>query len=286
MNRVFNPDKNFCFTRHLSGTHTISTRDVQRAVAAPDKYWQVGDTIKIGFIQGMPVDINFVKQVHSQLFSLINLNVEYTTNLSESDIRIAFQEGDGSWSYIGTDALYIAKSQPTINFGWLDQAVVLHETGHALGLYHEHQNPTGGIQWNRNQVIQDLSGPPNNWSLDQIEHNVFRTHDPANVDSTPFDEHSIMLYFFPSSWVLSGPGAGNRNTELSDVDIAFLQTVYSENPNVTLTAQDIFTRERDIDCLREEHIVFLLNKVGIESTEDDLKVDNVRKLWNYINLNR
>ena len=32
---------------------------------------------------------------------------------------------------------------------------VLHETGHALGLGHEHQNPNGNIEWNDlNQVSQ------------------------------------------------------------------------------------------------------------------------------------
>jgi hypothetical protein len=38
-------------------------------------------------------------------------------------------------------------------------------------LQHEHQNPSGGIQWNREAVIADLSGPPNNWKIEMIENN-------------------------------------------------------------------------------------------------------------------
>jgi hypothetical protein len=48
-----------------------------------------------------------------------------------------------------------------------DDAACVHEFGHALGLIHEHQNPNRAIQWNRDAVINDLQGPPNNWDLKQ-----------------------------------------------------------------------------------------------------------------------
>ena len=51
--------------------------------------------------------------------------------------------------------------------------MILHEFGHALGLIHEHQNPIQAIDWNKPAVIADLSGPPNNWDRDTIEHNMF-----------------------------------------------------------------------------------------------------------------
>ena len=92
-----------------------------------------------------------------------------------------------------------------MNYGWLtdestdDQVrrVVLHEFGHALGLIHEHQNPNRAIQWNRDAVIQDLQGPPNNWDLETIENNMFRKYDPASVHSSPVDAQSIMMYPIP-----------------------------------------------------------------------------------------
>ena len=69
-----------------------------------------------------------------------------------AEIRIAFRQGNGSWSHLGTFCRQITDDdEPTMNYGWLTpdsddvelRSVVLHEFGHALGLIHEHQNPDG-----------------------------------------------------------------------------------------------------------------------------------------------
>ena len=64
-----------------------------------------------------------------------------------------------------------------MNLGFLDGGTAGHEFGHAIGLAHEHQNPAGGIEWNEARVIQDLSGPPNNWDEAQIRHNVLKKYE-------------------------------------------------------------------------------------------------------------
>ena len=77
----------------------------------------------------------------------------------DAQIRISFKE-EGSWSYLGKDALQIAAGKPTMNYGWLtpdsqDQEysrVVLHEFGHALGAIHEHQAPGVTIPWDKTAV--------------------------------------------------------------------------------------------------------------------------------------
>src|SRR5207253_8077324 len=105
-------------------------------------------------------------------------------NDPNAEVRIAFDPSSGSWSYIGTDVLTIPAGQPTMNYGWLTPTtddteysrVVIHEFGHTLGCIHEHQNPAGGIKWNKAQVMHDLMGPPNNWSADQVENNMFRRY--------------------------------------------------------------------------------------------------------------
>ena len=69
-----------------------------------------------------------------------------------------------------------------MNFGWLRPGtpleeymrVVLHEFGHALGLIHERQNPSGGIQWNKPVVYRYYQGPPNFWVPQQVDINLFR----------------------------------------------------------------------------------------------------------------
>lgn len=120
---------------------------------------------------------------------------------------------------------------PTMNFGWLtpdstDQSlrrVVLHEFGHVMGLHHEHINPNGKIEWNRDAVIRDLSGPPNSWSLDVINRNMFDA--PKDLVTTPLDAHSIMMYPIPTTWLMSGTPIG-LNSELSDTDKNFIRQQY------------------------------------------------------------
>ncbi len=128
---------------------------------------------------------------------------------------------------------YFPKSEPTINFGWLKpglaaeeySGVVLHEFGHALGMIHEHQSPCGGMQWNEAAVIADLSGPPYYWSESTIHINVFNRYSQEQSNFSDFDPKSIMLYTFPKHWAV-GELEFPRNTELSEVDKAFIRKCY------------------------------------------------------------
>jgi hypothetical protein len=108
-----------------------------------------------------------------------------------------------------------------MNLGFLDGGTAAHEFGHAIGLAHEHQNPDGGIEWNEEVVIRDLSGPPNNWTEKQIRHNVLEKYAADQIRETKFDPDSIMLYFFPGTWVKSGIGT-KANDVLSELDNAFI----------------------------------------------------------------
>jgi len=93
-------------------------------------------------------------------------------------------------------------------------------------LIHEHQTPAGGIRWNRDAVIRDLSGPPNNWDVATIESNVLNRYGSGTVSQfTDFDPESIMLYAFPSSWTLDNMTFPS-NTVLSETDKDFIAKQY------------------------------------------------------------
>lgn len=155
---------------------------------------------------------------------------------SDAEVRIGFQRGGGSWSYLGTDVLNRPMNERTMNFGWqlsgwdYGKATALHEIGHTLALPHEHQNPKAGIRWNEANVYDEFSGAPNNWSNDKIYWNILRKIPESDVDGSDWDPKSIMHYSFeanlidaPAPWSNSGIGEA---VVLSDKDKAFIQKFY------------------------------------------------------------
>jgi hypothetical protein len=207
-----------------------------RAALLNEFKWQPGSTVRVRFLEGDEGLRERVMNVAQEWTgpSMANLTLSFVDG-DDAEVRIAFQQGNGSWSYLGTMCQQIPADQPTMNFGWLTpdspeeevRRVVLHEFGHALGLIHEHQNPNRPIQWNRDAVIRDLSGPPNNWDPQTIENNIFKKYDPNELSSTPVDPTSIMMYPIPASWTLDGFSAG-FNRELSETDKDFIRGAYPQ----------------------------------------------------------
>lgn len=214
----------------------LSPEDIQRlqshrAAFLLSARWQPGDIIRIGFMGGSAALRERVKQTALEWTKYANL--VFAFGAADPEIRIAFNQGNGSWSYLGTMCRQISTGQPTMNYGWLTDAssdadvarVVLHEFGHAIGLIHEHQNPKGGIKWNEAAVVADLSGPPNNWDRPTIDNNIFKKYPTTAVAATEVDPYSIMMYPIPKSWTTDGFSAG-LNSEISQRDRDMARQVY------------------------------------------------------------
>jgi hypothetical protein len=203
---------------------------VDRAVIVFRKLWINGSKLRVRFIGGTTSEQALVKEQAQWWSQHANLTFEFN-NAPDAEIRVAFDPSDGAWSYVGTDCQSIPTNQPTMNLGFLDGGTPAHEFGHAIGLGHEHQNPDGGIEWNEEVVLRDLSGPPNNWTPEQIRHNVLNKYAADQIKGTTFDPDSIMLYFFPGSWVKSGIGT-KANDVLSAVEKNFIasEAAYPRTP--------------------------------------------------------
>jgi serralysin len=226
-------EKHFCMPMEAEVPTTESDpQSGSRGFVLDEFKWQPFDTITLRFMGGDPRLQARVRAVAEEWLQHANLRFDWRTE-GKTDIRIAFIKGDGSWSLLGKACRKVGQKKPTMNFGWLKpdspddelRRVVLHEFGHALGMIHEHQNPIGGVKWNRPAVIADLSGPPNKWSKKTIERNMFKKYDPDEGTGTAFDPQSIMLYPIPKSWTLDGFST-QLNKELSQDDIQLMRTVY------------------------------------------------------------
>lgn len=210
--------------------HTTSVKGRFEAVNPKGKNWAVGSSLKVRFLGGTANQQATAKEQALWWSAVANLKFDFG-NDPASDIRIAFDSNDGAWSYIGTDCKGIPLDQPTMNLGFLDGGTAAHEFGHAIGLGHEHQNPAGGMEWNESVVIKALSGSPNFWNEAQIRHNVLTKYAAAQVNGTAFDPNSIMLYFFPGTWVKSGVGS-HANDVLSAVDKSYIASKTAYPPTV------------------------------------------------------
>jgi hypothetical protein len=232
-----------CFDRLLPGDLyrplTLSGRKALRAIAPKKSLWPNGTPIKICFLEGSQKDRDFVQTTASQWLKYANLKFEFGDD-PNAHVRVGFQQNDGAWSAVGTDCLnqtYFPKNERTLNLGWLDEGVVLHEFGHAIGLAHEHQSPKGGIQWNEPVVINALKGPPNYWSEEVTRHNVIQKYSLNQIIGTAFDPDSIMLYYFPAEWTLNGY-ATHENEDLSKMDKAFIASAQAY-PKTKKTQDDV-----------------------------------------------
>jgi len=257
--------------------------NIARAALFRAKKWPIGATLKVRFLGGTSEQQDIVRQFTPEWSQFANLKFNFT-NASDAEIRITFDSNLGAWSYIGTDALNIPRNTATMNFGWQDKAVVLHEFGHALGLIHEHQNPVGGIKWNREAVIQDLSGPPNNWDPATIEHNIFATYSQNQLNSTQLDKFSIMMYRIPARWTTDGFST-EFNEELSEVDKSFIggEANYPFGPDdqsVALTVNEIVAQTASIGQAGEQDLYhFTAAKPGAYTIETHGPTDLIMSLY-------
>lgn len=237
IDRVISPEYGHIATRRAIEENPANRKPLANpfeAAAIRSKLWLPGRTLRVRFLDGHPLMHQRVSQHALRWCDHANISFDFGDH-AEAEIRISFMY-PGSWSAVGTDALvreYFGPNDPTMNFGWLHtdtpdteyRRVVLHEFGHALGLVHEHQSPSGGMQWNEEAVYQRYSGPPNHWSKETIRRNILHRYDATQTQFTQFDPDSIMLYAYPAELTLDGRST-QWNNDLSTQDIAFIEQLY------------------------------------------------------------
>lgn len=201
--------------------------------------WDVDSEITLSFLDGDPTLQGRVRSAAQQWLTRTGARLSFrwveAAAGALTDIRISFRY-PGSWSMLGKECRSNKnRESPTMNFGWLVpastdtavQGVVLHEFGHALGLIHEHMSPMFNIPWDKDAVVAELSGPPNNWDRATIEWNMFKVYDAMDLSATQFDLSSVMLYPIKRSWTMGGVLETHPNNDLSALDIKTIADIYA-----------------------------------------------------------
>lgn len=250
------PDSEFCKT--IAGI-TQST-----AVGTKGKYWPQNQTIQVGFIGGTASQRKYVTDAFALWQDLINLKITYP-EVGPYKIRVAFNSGSGSWSYVGTDCTNIAQNQPTMNIGWSGLDVCIHEAAHALGASHEQSSPNSDIQWNKEVVYAALGGSPNFWSRATVDFNVFRKLTQAEADATIYDPLSIMQYSVPASWTYNYPSGIPGGKVLSALDKSFWAAQYPKaiNPPPPPTPTNITITKAKADSIKvaAKNLTDMVNRI-------------------------
>jgi astacin (peptidase family M12A) len=203
-----------------------------RAAVERMKLWENGRRLRVTYLDGISEVQQKVTAIAKEWEAVANLTLDFV-NGGASEIRISFADEGFSYSAVGTDALTVPSSKPTMNYGWLEpdtslreyQRVVRHEFGHALGMIHEHQNPAaqGQIPWDKPKVYAYYA--QQGWTKDDVDFNIFELYTEESTNHTTFDPTSIMEYAIPDSLTVGSYSIG-WNTEFSPADIEFMRRQY------------------------------------------------------------
>ena len=88
----------------------------EKAALLNEARWNEGDVIRVKFLEGDESLQDRVRQTAERWTEPGMANVQFQwVDEGDAEIRIAFEQGNGSWSYLGTVCRSIPDTDPTMN---------------------------------------------------------------------------------------------------------------------------------------------------------------------------
>jgi hypothetical protein len=235
----------------LAAPHDADTRSVLDTVLL----WPVPRALTICFVTGSPVLRGRVTEAMLRLWPVEQLtsgrlkfdSQSFSTRQDcganpNADIRVAFQSKDGYWSYVGVESrqhvpsLNLQDFSDTTPSGAEFDRLVGHETGHALGLEHEHQSPGApDCMWNFPYIFSHYSWKSDadmHYNLDRLQDQTLATGQHAYTYSL-YDQASLMHYYFEPQAFTSGTASNcyikQQSSSPSQQDLRAIRDAYGEH---------------------------------------------------------
>lgn len=153
----------------------------------------------------------------------------YTTNdINKADIKVS-NKCNGYWSVVGKSAANL--NQVTLNLDWEYNAPEiekrrsgLHEISHAIGMEHEHLNPSINIVWDEPAVYAFYESTQG-WTREQTRRNVLERYKGTDTLNSGYDYKSIMHYPIASELTKNNVEVG-WNTVLTERDVQLVNQMY------------------------------------------------------------
>lgn len=244
----FKTSKQLCFIDDAHFNIVQPRALIEKSVKWPPNY-----QIRIKFLDGDEWQKAWVQKIVTENISPVidpSLSFTFVDKSEYADVKISFKFDGYGASLIGTKCQEISQDKPTMQYGILDfpksrkfefdskiyvipdnvpetinhtGSVIKHEFGHVLGKHHEHQNPIDNpIVWNVEKTYKYYEEPPDPWTRDDIFNNILKMLKPSQVDATPFDPSSIMMYTIVPELTMNGFGF-TKNDDYSKQDLKWLR---------------------------------------------------------------
>lgn len=227
-----NPLNRLPFECYISALPEISINK-ERLSVVTQNYWRSGGVLlTVGFIDSPPTELRTKILLHMNAWGR-NADVRFIETKTDPQVRITRLDGEGHWSYLGTDILNISIHHPTMNLDSFTvntpdsefYRVVRHEAGHTLGFPHEHMRQEIIDKIDINKAIKYFS-ETQGWTKEEVYQQVLTPlQDISIFGTTNADSESIMCYQIPGTITNDGiPIIGGL--DINEQDYEFAAKIY------------------------------------------------------------